>query len=223
MIEVVINREAALAEAEKRVRGLPEMVESARRTDPEALEECLAGASQIVREHARPTGLFMPRVARADRKALVLGRARVVNESLLRRIAPGERVLLYLATVGYTNMKMFEAVERDYVAYHFQHYLSLQLLFSTANQLHKEILAREGEDYVRYSILDKHFCDRGKPSLRSDGLQLYWDTHAIAQLFADFEANPAGVTLTTSGGLNPIYSLLGIMVRKKPQDSGASA
>lgn len=214
MIEVVIDREAALCEAERRVRLLPEIVATARRTDSEALDECLAGASQVVREHAHPTGLFTPRVARYDGPALCLGRARVVNEALSRRIGPGERVLLYLATVGYTNMKMFDAVDRDYVAYHFQHYLSLQLLFATANLLHAEILKREGPDFARYSILDKHFCERQRTSQRFDGLQLYWDTRALADLFADFDPNPAGVRLTSSGVLNPIYSLLGIMVQK---------
>lgn len=215
MIEIVVDRETCLREAERRVRLLPEMVASARRTDPDALEECLGDASQVVRAHARPMGLFMPRVARFEESELVLGRARVENDALCRRIAPGERVILYLATVGYTNMKMFEAVERDYVAYHFQHYLSLQLLFSTANLLHQEILRRESQDFTRYSILDRNFCDRRSNGQRSDGLRLYWDASSIAQLFADFNPNPAGVTLTSSGGLNPIYSLLGILIHKK--------
>ncbi|MCW8131256.1 MAG: hypothetical protein KIS92_12980 [Planctomycetota bacterium] len=215
MIEIVVDREACLREAERRVRLLPEMVASAQRTDPEALEECLGGASEVVRHHARPMGLFMPRVARFEDGVLVLGRAKVRNEALGRRVAAGERVILYLATVGYTNMKMFEAVERDYVAYHFQHYLSLQLLFATANLLHQEILRRESHDFARYSILDRNFCDRRSTGHRADGLHLYWDTTAIAQLFADFDPNPAGVTLTSSGGLNPIYSLLGILIQKK--------
>ena len=217
LTEIAIDREAALREAERRVRRLPEIAESFKRTDAEALEACLAEAGEVVREHAQPKGLFGARTARHADGALRIGRACVRNPALRKRIATGERVILYMATTGYTNVEVFEAVRRDYVAYHFQHYLSLQLLYAAANLLHGEILRREGADFVRYAILERYARDwqGGSEHERSDGLHLYWDVKSIGELFAEFEPNPLGVKLTEAGGLNPVYSLLGILAPKK--------
>jgi len=213
---ITLDAPTVLREAERRVRQLPEISESFKRTDAEALEGCLTQASEVVRDHARPAGIFLARQARHEGGTLCIGRARVRNAALRKHIPPGRRVGLYLATTGYTNMAIFEAVQRDYVAYHFQHYFSLQLLYSAANRLHMEILRREKREYVRYSILERaaRNWQGGSEHERSDGLQLYWDAKAIAELFAEFDPNPLGVTLTEAGGLNPVYSLLGILAEK---------
>jgi len=223
--EVTLDAPLALKEAERRVRQLPEISESFKRSNAEALEECLTQASEVVRDHARPAGIFLALEARHEDGALCLGRARVRNAALRKHIPPGGRVILYLATTGYTNVAIFEAVQRDYVAYHFQHYLSLQLLYASANMLHAEILRREGTEYVRYSILERaaRNWQGGSEHERSDGLHLYWDAKAITELFAEFDPNPLGVKLTEAGGLNPVYSLLGILAEKRQKGTPRQA
>lgn len=217
LIEVPIDRQQALVEAERRFRRLPEILASAKRTDNEALESCIAEAVELVKGEARPMGLYGPRTARREGRVLRLGRARISNRSLVDRITDGQRVLVYLVTVGYTNVKMFEAVQRDYVAYHFQHYMSRQLLYAAGNLLDKAIRGREGGGFQRYAILEDRTPEPGATDEKTDGTHLYWDTGALADIFEVFAHNPLGVRLTSTRNLNPIYSLLGVMVPKRPR------
>lgn len=218
-----IDRPAALKEAERRLRRLPEIEASRARTNTEALDECLDAAVEVVQAHARPAALYAACRVRREGGAVRLGRARVSNERLKRRLADGERAVLYLATVGYTNIQMFEAVERDYVAYHFQYLLSRQLLYAVANQAYAAIRLRQGPAYLRYAVLEGRRWEAGEARGSFRGRSSLWDPQAVAHLFAVFAGNAIGVSLTESQGLNPIDSLLGVMLRRRGAEESRAA
>jgi len=212
---VNVDRLSALAVATRRLHSLPEIEKSRARTDPEALDTCLASAVALVTEHAAPRGLYLPVIAQREDGLLRLGPAEVQNEALFRQVRTGERVLLYLVSNGYTSMSMFEAVEKDYVAYHFQHFMSLQLLFTSANLFHEEVERREGKTFRRFPVLNGRPRDFTMEEDERGAAPSLWDAQSVAGLFRAFEPNALGVEITQVGDLNPIYSLMGVKVERK--------
>ena len=213
MTRVEIDRAAVLDQAERRVYQLAEIRKSRRGQSGEAVEQMLERSIAFIRDVAQPGAVFLCQNVLVSQEDVEIGAVCLRHTRLARLLASSNEAVLYLATTGYRNVDIFEQLDRDYVLYHFSHYVSQMLLYSTAGHLIDAVKERMNGSWQPYAI-----CERAARFVESvqfpEGkYRLYWDAATISTLFEPLRVNPLGITVTPLGCFDPVYSLMGIMCR----------
>lgn len=214
MTRVEIDRAAVLDQAERRVYQLAEIRKSRRGSSGEAVEQMLERSIEFIRDVAQPGAVFLCQKVVVSEEDVSIGSVGLRHPRLAKLLGGSKEAVLYLATTGYRNIDIFEKLNRDYVLYHFSHYVSQMLLYSTAGRLIDDIKQRMTGSWQPYAICEKAARFVESTPLPEGKHRLYWDAETISTLFEPLSDNPLGITVTTLGCFDPVYSLMGIMCSK---------
>lgn len=192
-----------LATAEARLRRQAAYARplASRRGAGRALEAGFATATAALAEGMAPAALWRAVAAEPAGGAVRLGGEAVNAPRLTEAVAAGDPVLVWLCTLGDVGPAVAARLGEDYMLRHLAADLATQALFAAARAVHAGLAGlHPGRRLVRVPLRD---AAGGR-----------WDAGAVGRLLPLFGPAPLGVSLTDTGGMRPVNTLLGVMAAR---------
>jgi hypothetical protein len=173
------------------------------------IERWLQQASACLTTLAEPIAVYRPLATQVSSDQICIENKTTLNEPVLAAdLASGGLLCAYLLTLGFSQARAFQWLDRDYMVHHVQTELAREMLFALGRAAH--IRAKD--------ILPD--CRLRRVSVRLEataGETPMWDVSRVQQLLAVFGKDNPGVSLTDAGCFQPLSSLLGLMVIYPPR------
>ncbi|MCP4071238.1 MAG: hypothetical protein GY742_05790 [Hyphomicrobiales bacterium] len=173
------------------------------------LERWLEQAYACLATLAQPVAVFRPLATQVD-----LGQVNIENQvtmnnpALATDLNSGSSLSTYLLTLGYSQAKAFDWLDRDYMVHHVQSELAREVLYALGRAAHK--CAKDvNRDHRLRRIPVRQEAMPGGSSL--------WDASRVQALLTVFGKDNPGVSLTDAGCFQPLSSLLGLMMIYPPK------
>lgn len=208
MIRLKIDRQQVLDEARRRACARREVRLVLERADHagDELAACLDAARQCVQRLARPAAAIVPGPF-AD-FAAEFGLDLPAGDGVGAE-HPAAQGFAYAVTCGYDSREAMKLLQGDYVSYHLQDAMAREIAFALGREVASRLRRwRPGWQFRRCVL---HDAEAASPSAEV-GARRRWDPRQVARLLRRFDAHALGVLAHPSGGLDPLHSVLGLMV-----------